>query len=55
MRAGPSSAKTACSDGHLEAGLGTLSREIKCFNWRVATAADVVSVGNTDVYWFYSL
>ena len=27
---GPSSAKTACSNGHLEAGLGTLPREINC-------------------------
>ena len=29
---GPSSAKTACSNGHLEAGLGTLPREINCFS-----------------------
>ena len=29
---GPSSAKTACSNSHLEAGLGTLPREINCFS-----------------------
>lgn len=29
---GPSSAKTACSYGHLEAGLGTLPREINGFS-----------------------
>ena len=29
-RTGPSFAKTACSNGHLEAGLGTLPGEINC-------------------------
>ena len=29
---GPSSAKTACSNGHLEAGLGRLPREINCLS-----------------------